>query len=211
MGKKAQSELAQHQQKIFKIDDHMCIGISGLTADARVLAEYMRNECLNHRYIYDAPMQVGRLVSQVADMSQQKTQNSSKRPYGVGLLVAGVDEKGPHLFETCPSGNFFEYYAMAIGGKSTSAKTYLEKHFESFKDADVGQLLQHAVEAMNKTTGSDQNLTVKNTAVAIIGPDGKYTEVKSEDLQACIDKLEKKAADDDVCMDDSAAGGGDGG
>merc|ERR1711920_478161 len=68
--KKAQSELAQHQQKIFKIDDHMCIGISGLTADARVLAEYMRNECLNHRYIYDAPMNVGRLVAQVADILQ---------------------------------------------------------------------------------------------------------------------------------------------
>ena len=39
--------------------------------------------------------------------------NSSKRPYGVGLLVAGCDEKGPHLYETCPSGNYFEYYAMA--------------------------------------------------------------------------------------------------
>ena len=80
--KRAQSELAQHQQKIFKIDDHMAIGISGLTADARVLADYMRNECLNHRYVYDAAMNVGRLVAQVADKSQQKTQNSSKRPYG---------------------------------------------------------------------------------------------------------------------------------
>merc|ERR1712176_1514781 len=191
--------LAEYQQKMFKIDDHMCIGISGLTADARVLAEYMRNECLNHRYIYDAPMQVGRLVAQVADMSQQKTQNSSKRPYGVGLLVAGVDEKGPHLFETCPSGNFFEYHAMAIGGKSTSAKTYLEKHFESFADASPEQLLQHAVEAMNKTTGSDQTLSVKNTAVS------------DEQVQACIDKLEKKA-EPDADMDDApAASGGDGG
>lgn len=209
--RRAQSELAEYQQKMFKIDDHMCIGISGLTADARVLAEYMRNECLNHRYIYDAPMHVGRLVAQVADMSQQKTQNSSKRPYGVGLLVAGVDEKGPHLYETCPSGNFFEYHAMAIGGKSTSAKTYLEKHFESFADASPEQLVQHAVEAMNKTTGSDQSLSVKNTAVAIISPDGKYTEVANEQVQACIDKLEKKT-EPDADMDDApAASGGDGG
>eukprot|EP00438_Fugacium_kawagutii_P000938 Skav228060 [mRNA] locus=scaffold2067:111001:116484:+ [translate_table: standard] len=116
--KRAQSELASHQQKIFKIDNHMAIGISGLTADARVLADYMRNEpCLNHSYVFDSAMNVGRLVAQVADKSQQKTQslgrNSSKRPYGVGLLVAGYDEKGPHLFETCPSGNYFEYYAMA--------------------------------------------------------------------------------------------------
>ena len=34
------------RQKIFKVDDHMAIGISGLTADARVLADYMRNEHL---------------------------------------------------------------------------------------------------------------------------------------------------------------------
>merc|ERR1712151_991582 len=120
------------------------------TADARVLAQYMRNECLNHRYIYDAPMLVGRLVGQVADMSQQKTQSASKRPFGVGLLVAGVDEKGPHLFETCPSGNFFEYHAMAIGGRSNAAKTYLEKHFATFGDADEKTLLQHAVEAINR-------------------------------------------------------------
>ena len=42
--------------------------------------------------------------------SQKKTQSYSKRPYGVGLLVAGVDQDGPHLFETCPSGNYYEYY-----------------------------------------------------------------------------------------------------
>eukprot|EP00439_Symbiodinium_sp_Y106_P026572 s1586_g3.t1 len=150
--KRAQSELASHQQKIFKIDDNMAIGISGLTADARVLADYMRNECLNHRYVFDSAMNVGRLVAQVADKSQQKTQNSSKRPYGVGLLVAGCDEKGPHLFETCPSGNYFEYYAMAIGGRSTSAKTFLEKHFADFETADVDALVKHGLEAMNKTT-----------------------------------------------------------
>jgi len=57
--------------------------------------------------------------------SQVKTQKSSKRPYGVGLLVAGVDKDGPHLFETCPSGNYYEYYAYSIGARSQSARTYL--------------------------------------------------------------------------------------
>jgi 20S proteasome subunit alpha 6 len=200
--KRSQSELAEPQQKIFKMDDHMAIGISGLTADARVLAEYMRDECLNHQYVYDAPINVGRLVSEVADKSQQKTQNASKRPYGVGLLVAGVDEKGPHLFETCPSGNFFEYYAMAIGGRSTSAKTYLEKNFESFPDADVDALCKHAMEAMNKTTQTDQSLTTKNTSVAIIGVGEAYRELKEDQLQKIIDGLEKKEA---VPMEDAPA------
>merc|ERR1719401_808218 len=152
---------------------------------------------MNHQYIYDTPMNVGRLVGQVADKSQTKTQNSSKRPYGVGMLVVGVDEKGPRLFETCPSGNHFEYYAMAIGGKSTSAKTYLEKHFSSFGSANLDDLIQHAVEA-------------KNTAVAVIGKGEKFRELKADELQKYIDKLEKKA-ELDVTMGDAAASGGDGG
>lgn len=57
--------------------------------------------------------------------SQAKTQKSSKRPYGVGLIVAGVDSTGPHIFETCPSGNYYEYEAYSIGARSQSARTYL--------------------------------------------------------------------------------------
>jgi 20S proteasome subunit alpha 6 len=32
--------------------------LAGLVADARVLAKYMRTECINHRFVYDEPMQV---------------------------------------------------------------------------------------------------------------------------------------------------------
>jgi 20S proteasome subunit alpha 6 len=209
--KRAQSELAEHQQKIFKIDGHMAIGIAGLTADARVLADYMRNESLNHRYVYDAPMNIGRLVTQIGDKSQQKTQNSSKRPYGVGLLVCGVDEKGPHVYETCPSGNFFEYHAMAIGGRSTSAKTYMEKHFDKFAKSDEDTLLGFGVEAMNKTTATDTPLTTKNCQVVIIGVGGvggreaTYRTLPEEELQKYIDKLEKKVDEPDAPMEEAPA------
>ena len=43
-----------YQKKIFKIDEHMGIAIAGLTADARYLSRYMRNECLNYRFTYVA-------------------------------------------------------------------------------------------------------------------------------------------------------------
>jgi 20S proteasome subunit alpha 6 len=43
-------------------------------------------------------------------------------------------ETGPHLFEFSPAGTAFEYYAHSIGARSQSAKTYLEKNFESFED-----------------------------------------------------------------------------
>jgi 20S proteasome subunit alpha 6 len=62
------------------------------------------------------------------------TQEYGRRPYGVGFLVIGQDQSGPHLFEFSPSGNSYEYFAMSIGARSQSAKTYLEKHYESFED-----------------------------------------------------------------------------
>ena len=49
--KRAPSELSSYQRKTFKIDDHLGIAISGLTADGRILCRYMRNECLNHRWV----------------------------------------------------------------------------------------------------------------------------------------------------------------
>lgn len=85
------------------------------------------------RYVYGTNMQAGRLVLDLADMHQRTTQSYVRRPYGVGMLVAAHDQTGPHLFQTCPSGNYFEYIAMAIGARSQSAKTYLEKYFEEFE------------------------------------------------------------------------------
>ena len=61
-----------------------------------------------------------------------------RRPYGVGLLVGGYDKAtGAHLYRTCPSGNFYEYSAYAIGARSQSARTYLEKKYETFPDGMV--------------------------------------------------------------------------
>lgn len=93
----------------------------------------LRKRLVTFRYVYGTNMQAGRLVLDLADMHQRATQSYVRRPYGVGMLVAAHDQTGPHLFQTCPSGNYFEYLAMAIGARSQSAKTYLEKHFEEFE------------------------------------------------------------------------------
>jgi hypothetical protein len=96
----------------------------------------MRSECLNHKFVYESPVQVERLVSDVADKHQEATQSYVRRPYGVGLLVAGYDRTGPHLFQTDPSGNYYEFLAMAMGSRSQTAKTYLEKNHGRFPDRE---------------------------------------------------------------------------
>jgi hypothetical protein len=78
------------------------------------------------------------------------TQEYGRRPYGVGFLVIGQDNSGPHLYEFSPSGNSYEYYAMSIGARSQSAKTYLEKHYESFTDCESSS---SSIEASNNCCG----------------------------------------------------------
>lgn len=190
--KRNSSELGSYLQKVYKIDDHIGIGISGLTADARLLSKYMRTECINYKYVFEAPIQVGRLVGQVADKSQVNTQNYGKRPYGIGLLVAGVDQTGTHLYETSPSANYYDYKSIAIGARSQSAKTYLEKNFKVFESCSLEQLVKHGLFALRETTQSDESLNIKNTSLAIVGLDQKFELIEGAKLQAYLDELERE-------------------
>merc|ERR1719473_1898225 len=141
---------------------------------------------MSHQYVYDKPILVSRLIDDMSSMAQEKTQRYSQRAYGVGLLVIGYDDHGPQLFETCPSGNYFEYHAISIGGRSQSAKTYLEKHFESFKDCDEKALVTHAVNALANCLGNDGELTTKNCAVSVVGKNRNYHEYTEEQLAPII-------------------------
>lgn len=146
--KKTPHDLAIHQEKVFDIDEHMGLVISGMTADARFLCRFMRKECLNYWYTHGSHHPAERLISKIATKSQIKTAHPSKRPFGIGLLVGAVDEAGTHLFETCPSGNYYEYTAIAIGDRNQSAKTYLEKNYETFKGMGEDDLIKHGIRAL---------------------------------------------------------------
>jgi len=192
--KRSSSELASHQQKIFKIDEHIGIAIAGLTSDARVLSAFMRSESMNHKYVYDSPIQVGRLVLRVADKSQKNTRRYGSRPYGVGLLVVVYDQTGAHLFETCPSGNYFDYKAMAIGARSQSAKTYLERKFETFEDASLEELIKQGITALGETISSSDEigLTSKNTSVGIVGLGTPFQLLEGSKLQPYLESIPLK-------------------
>lgn len=191
---RAPGKLSSYQRKIFDIDEHLGIAIAGLTADARILTRYMRNECINHKYVYETPMQTKRLVLKVADKSQKNTQNYGRRPYGVGMLVVGYDRTGPHVYETSPSGEYYDYKAQSIGARYQSAKTYLQKAYDDYAEADLDTLIMHGLLALRETISStdDTELNSENTAVAVVGVDTAFTLLDSEALQPHLDRLEER-------------------
>ncbi|KAF9303591.1 hypothetical protein BGZ74_003435 [Mortierella antarctica] len=189
--KRSSGELASHQQKLFRIDNHMGIAIAGLVSDARVLSNFMRTECMKSKMMYDRPMPGSRLVSLIGDKAQANTQNYGRRPYGVGLLVGSYDEDtGPHLYECLPNANCLEYFAVSIGAKSQSAKTYLEKFAKDFGDIDMDALILHGLHALRETLQQDKELNLKNCSIGVVGKDHDWEIIEGDRLKAYLDQLE---------------------
>ncbi|CAB1339268.1 unnamed protein product, partial [Coregonus sp. 'balchen'] len=169
--KRAQSELAAHQKKILHVDSHIGISIAGLTADARLLCNFMRQECLDSRFVFDRPLPVSRLVTLIGSKTQIPTQRYGRRPYGVGLLIAGYDDMGPHIFQTCPSANYFDCKAMSIGARSQSARTYLERNMDAFFNCELNDL---------------------NVSIGIVGKDMEFTIYDDDDVASFLEGLEER-------------------
>lgn len=188
--KRASSELSAYQKKIIAIDDHIGITISGLTADARILSRYMRTECLNYKFSHDDPLPVNRLIALLGNKMQLCTQRYDRRPYGVGLLVAGYDDKGPHIYQTCPSANYFDCKAMAIGARSQSARTYLEKHLDKFASTTLEQLIQHGLRALRDTLPNEIDLNTKNVSIGCVGEDDDFQILTEEETGVYLSTIE---------------------
>ena len=143
------------------------------------------------------------------------SQRYGRRPFGVGLLVAGFDDAGPQLYQTCPSGNFYECKAMAIGARSQSARTYLEKHLDTFTTCGMEELVAHALRSLRETLPAESDLTNKNTSVAVVGRGQDFNIGEDEGVDKWLKLIEGEArtrraapaADADAAMDDDAAGG----
>lgn len=50
---------------------------------------------------------------------------------------------------------------MAMGARSQSARTYLEKHLTEFPECDKDELIRHGLRALSDTLPNEVELTVK--------------------------------------------------
>ncbi|PVV01758.1 hypothetical protein BB560_003813 [Smittium megazygosporum] len=188
--KRSPNELASYQKKIIKVDKHMGIAIAGLTSDARVLSNFLRNQTMNYRVKFDRQMPIGRAMNTLATKAHANTIRYGGRPYGVGLLVIGVDSKGPHLFEFSPSAITPEYYAYSIGSRSQTARTYLERSFKDFENLGIDDLIIHGLKALKDTLPQEKQLDNLNTSISFVGVDTDFCMIDGPDTQKYLDMLE---------------------
>lgn len=114
--------------------------------DARVQVDQARVAAQSNRLVYDEPVEVETIAKKLSDMSQQYTQYAGVRPFGVSLIIAGVDSNGPELFLCDPSGTYIGYYAIAIGAGSDQVLEYLQQRYK--EEISEEEALTLAVESI---------------------------------------------------------------
>ena len=141
--------VADSIEKTFQIDEHIGATASGIISDARVLIERAQVKAQQHRITYDTPIDTLEIVKNICDLKQLTTQSGGYRPFGVSVLVAGIDPEGePKLYQTDPTGIFFQFRAVVIGEGEEAITETLHKKYKPTLNIDQG--LKVAIDALKE-------------------------------------------------------------
>ena len=163
-------------QKIFQVDDHIGIAAAGYIPDARILVDNARFFSQSNKLTYDESVEIETVAKHLADQAHQFTQYSGVRPFGVALIIAGVDRKGTRIFVTDPSGTYVPYAAVAIGGNSDEVTDFLEKNYK--QEMSMDDAISMAISAINL---KNDEKGIKHIRMARIKSDTKQFEKISTD------------------------------
>jgi 20S proteasome subunit alpha 5 len=165
-------------EKIMEIDSHIAVAVSGLIGDARTLVEHARVEAQSHSFTFDEKMGVEALTQSVCDLalgfgeSRDERDNKPRmsRPFGVALLLAGYDSKGPQLYFSDPSGTYLQYKAKAIGAGSEGAQSTLQEKYRA--DMTLLEAQQLACEILKQVM--EEKISNVNIEVATVTEAGYH-------------------------------------
>jgi len=132
-----------------------------------------------HRVTYDETMDAYSLVKEICNIKQQFTQYGGARPFGVSLLIAGVNSR-PRLFLTDPTGIYWEYKATAIGEAEDELKEILVKEYKEIMTLDDGMRL--GISALKRVLGKDFNVERLDGCIINMA-DKKFKKITKDDLR----------------------------
>ena len=116
--------------RIHEIDSHIITSLAGITADARVLVEKAQLLAQQNRITYDSPIEPELVIKEISNIKQQFTQYGGARPFGVSMMLAGINNRKPELFTSDITGNYFSYNANAIGENDEKIREQLRERYK---------------------------------------------------------------------------------
>ncbi|HIH24562.1 TPA: archaeal proteasome endopeptidase complex subunit alpha [Candidatus Woesearchaeota archaeon] len=150
-------------EKIWQIDDHVMATAAGILSDARILVERAQEKSAGYRITYDSPIDLLSIVKDICNLAQYCTQSGGLRPFGVSLLIAGMDSDGKKLFVTDPTGLYNQWKAVVIGEGEEDIQPILHKEYK--EDLTVEQGIKIAVSGLKKFLGDQFDIERVDAAV----------------------------------------------
>lgn len=117
-------------KKIEVIHNSLFVATAGLVADTKRVLDYIRDLSLGYRNAFNEEVSPVYVVKQVSNLFQSYTQYGGVRPFGISVLIAGIQESDPILYEIDPSGAYAGYYAVVIGNKKKEIENALNQKYD---------------------------------------------------------------------------------
>ncbi len=168
-------------EKLFQIDDHIGAVAAGFLSDARTLVGQARVRAQVHRITYEEPIDTWNIARVFGDRMQYSTLIAGLRPFGVSLLVGGVDKSGTHLIESDPSGMLFEWKAYAIGRGAVLANKILEQKWSD--DMTESDAVKMTYDIIGKTEKDKKENMVD---ISIIKKGARFRKLSEEDIKKLL-------------------------
>lgn len=178
---------ADEIDKIFQVDQHIGVAISGLHADSRALIDYARVQAQSFRLTYDEPVRMSLLVKDVADVMQQYTQYGGIRPWGCALFFIGIDADGTQVYTASPSGIYRSFKAYAMGNGEATAREYLRENYS--KNLGFDELNHLCLDALKEAI--DEEATKENIRLSYIkSEDKKFTVASKDEIEQYLAEIQ---------------------
>ena len=166
--------------KIYELDSHIITSVAGIISDARVLVERAQVLAQQHRITYDSPIEPELIIKDISNIKQQFTQYGGTRPFGVSLMIAGIDRKKPKLYTSYVTGNYLAYNANSIGENDDKIKEKLREKYKS--DLTIKKGINIALDIFKEIQGN--KFDIKRFEVCYIkNTDSKMKRVEGEDIK----------------------------
>jgi proteasome beta subunit len=168
----------KHGKKVYKIDDHLAMTISGTVADAQRTVDILTANAQLYKINIGRPLPVSSAARLVANLFF----SSRYAPLLTQVLIGGVDDSGPHVYSLDPFGSLTEEKCVATGSGSPIAYGVLEDKYK--EDMSVAELLPIIVKAVGSAMKRDA-ASGDSFNVAVIDEKG-YRELADEEKQKLL-------------------------
>jgi len=171
--------LKKSTNKIYEIDSHIIASVAGIIADARVLIERAQILSQQNRVTYDSPIEPELIIKDISNLKQQFTQYGGARPFGVSLMIAGINNGKPELFTSDITGNYLSYHAQAIGEDDEKIKDQLREKYR--EGLSVKQGVRLVLDIYKEI--QEKNFNIDKFELVYIPKDkGKLERLEGEDI-----------------------------